>query len=82
MMHINVGDLVQCNRLKVLKLGLVVDKKPPNDGLISSMHVRHMLNSYRNIYYVYFSGEGKQGPFYENELKLQQSFQIAESIEE
>jgi hypothetical protein len=80
-MLINVGDLVQC-RPRGPQIGLVVDKKLPNDGLIDSMHVRHMLNSYASVYYVYFSGEGKLGPFYEAELKLQQSFQIGESIEE
>lgn len=81
-MHINVGDLVQCNRLKGQKVGLVVDKRLSNSGLANSMHVRHMLNSYGNIYYVYFSDEGKQGPFYETDLNLQQSFQMGESIEE
>ncbi len=81
-MHINVGDLVQCSRLKGPRIGLVVDKKFPNDGLVVSMHARHLLNSYGSIYYVYFSGEGKQGPFYEADLKLQQSFQIGESIDE
>ena len=80
-MHINVGDLVQC-RKKGYKVGLVIDKRMPNDGLSSSRHVRHMLNSYSSVYYVYFSGEGKLGPFYEADLKLQQSCQRGESIDE
>ena len=55
------------------KLGVVIDKKISNEGLINSMHVRHMLNSYPQVYYVFFSEEGKTGPYHETDLTLQQS---------
>lgn len=71
-MHIEVGDLVRC-RSRGQKVGLVVDRKISNDGLSKSMHVRHLLSSYPLLYYVFFSDEGKAGPFYATDLTLQRS---------
>ena len=71
-MHIRIGDLVRC-RGKEKRVGIVVDKKPPNEALFKSMHVRHMLDSYSQVYYVYFSEEGRTGPYHESDLTLQQS---------
>jgi hypothetical protein len=70
-MHIDIGDLVKCRG--GTKVGLVVDKKPSNEGLDLSMHVRHLIDRYPNVYYVYFSEEGKTGPFHKADLTLQQS---------
>lgn len=70
MMNIEVGDLVE--RRNDGKMGVVVESRPPNQGL-TSMHVRHMLSSYHNVYYVYFSEEGTTGPFHVTELSLKQS---------
>jgi hypothetical protein len=70
-MHINVGDLVQSRNDK--KIGLVVEKKLPNEGLNCSMHVRHMIDNYPRVYYVLFSDEGRSGPFHETDLMLRQS---------
>jgi hypothetical protein len=71
-MHIEVGDLVKCIS-RGQKIGLVVDKKASNDGLEKSMHVRHMLNVYPKVYYVFFYDEGRVGPFHESEVHLQQT---------
>ena len=81
MKHIEVGDLVRRRGFDP-KVGIVVDKRISNEGLTSSMHVRHMINSYPRVFYVYFSGEGKVGPYHETDLYLQQSHQIASSIEQ
>jgi len=79
-MGFKIGDLVKC-KLKDHKLGLVVDKKMPNEGLSISMHARHLLEVYQRVYYVYFSGEGKKGPYHETDLILAQSCQTTTSIE-
>lgn len=60
---ISIGDLVQC-RNRGSQLGVVVDKKLPNENLAGSMHVRHLLNVYDYVYYVYFSEAGKTGPYH------------------
>ena len=70
-MHIRVGDLVKLGQ----KLGLVVDQKISNEGLNSSMHVRHILSTYPQVYYVLFPGEGRSGPYHETDLKIQQKCQ-------
>lgn len=70
MRQICVGDLVE--RRRDGKIGVVVDARPPNQGL-NSLHVQHMLSSYHDVYYVLFSEEGKQGPFHFTELRLEQS---------
>jgi hypothetical protein len=54
------------------KVGIVVDRRLPSEGLNSSMHVRHMIGVYPQVYYVFFSGEGTAGPYYEGDLTLQQ----------
>jgi hypothetical protein len=72
-MNIKIGDLVNC-RNHDKKLGLVVEKKPSNEGLTHSKHVQHLINVYQNVYYVYFCDEGKTGPHHESDLSLQQSF--------
>jgi len=69
---INLGDLVKCRDLGQ-KVGLVVDKKISNEGLANSYHTRHVLSTYPYVYYVYFSGIGKSGPYHESDLSLQQS---------
>lgn len=61
------------------KVGIVVDKKPCNEGLTKSVHTRHILNTYQNVYYVFFSGEGRWGPFHATDLTLQQSCQTTDS---
>lgn len=71
-MHIRIGDLVKC-RGHGQKIGIVVDRKHSNSGLANSMHVRHMINVLPQVYYVFFSEEGKVGPIYETDLTLQQS---------
>lgn len=70
MQHISIGDLVE--RKTDGRLGVVVDAKPPNEGL-SSEHVRHLRTLYHDVYYVLFSEEGKKGPFHVTELNLKQS---------
>jgi hypothetical protein len=79
-MHIGIGDLV-ISRIHRKKIGIVVDKKDSNAGLSSSMHVRHMINIYPQVFYVYFSDEGRVGPIYQTDLSLQQTCQIESSIE-
>jgi hypothetical protein len=78
-MHISIGDLV-LSRNHGKKIGIVVDKRISNEGLTSSMHVRHMINSYPQVFYVYFSEEGRVGPLHETDLFLQQSCQMESSI--
>lgn len=70
MLHINIGDLVErrCDG----RLGVVVDVRPPNEGLTSE-HMRHLRTVYHDVYYVLFSDEGKQGPFHVTELNLKQT---------
>lgn len=69
-MNIDVGDLVGGKTNG--ELGLVVDKKMPNEGLSTSMHVKHMLDSYQKVYYVFFSSSGKDGPYHADDLLLHQ----------
>lgn len=71
----NIGDLVH-SRLNYNKVGIVVDKKIANEGLTKSIHARHIINSLPLVYYVYFSGEGKSGPYMESDLILQQDFRL------
>ena len=69
-MHINVGDLVKCGR----EIGIVVEKKISNEGLVNSKHVQHMLHTYPSVFYVYFSeAESRMGPYFERDLTLQQT---------
>jgi len=70
---INVGDLVRCRKDTVSRIGLVVDKKISNEGVNVSMHTKHLLSTYPKVYYVFFSGTGKSGPYHETDLILQQS---------
>ena len=70
MINICVGDLVESRRDG--KVGVVVDAVPPNQGM-TSMHMRHVLTSYHDVYYVFFSDEGKVGPFHVTELALKQA---------
>jgi hypothetical protein len=69
---INIGDLVTC-RARGEKIGIIVDKRAPNEGLCISTHTKHLVNVYPSVYYVYFYDEGKVGPFYETEVKLKQA---------
>ena len=69
---ISIGDLVHC-RNRGPKVGVVVDKKVPNEGLVASMHAKHLMNVYDCLYYVYFSEEGRTGPYYTGEITLAQS---------
>lgn len=71
-MNYNIGDLVTC-RSHGEKIGLIVDKRISNEGVSFSMHTRHVLNLYPSVYYIFFSGEGKTGPYLESELKLYHS---------
>lgn len=66
-MAIYVGDLVLC-RDHGPKVGLVVDKKFANEGMNCSMHTRHLLDHAPSVYYVFFSDEGKTGPYYDSEV--------------
>ena len=79
-MHIEIGDLVN-RKNPDKKLGVVVDRKLSNQGLDSSKHVQHLLTCYQNVYYVYFSGEGKSGPYHECDLSLQQSCHMTSNID-
>lgn len=72
-MTISVGDLVFC-RDTAKKIGLVVDKKHANEKLTESVHVRHIMQHYPHLYYVFFADEGKKGPYYEDDLVLEQAF--------
>ena len=72
-MQINIGDLVRC-RSHGKKIGIIVDKRLSNQGLDTSMHVRHIVKMYPSVYYIYFSGEGKVGPYYAGDIILQQNF--------
>lgn len=69
-MKFEIGDLVCCRTLDH-KVGLVVAKKMSNEGLNISMHAQHILNSYKQVYYVFFSELGKTGPHLEDDLFLQ-----------
>lgn len=69
-MKFEIGDLVGC-RSHDHKIGLVVDKRISNEGLNISMHVRHILSNYKQVYYVFFSDLGKTGPHLEDDLYLQ-----------
>ena len=81
-MHIGIGDLVKC-RGRDHKVGIVVEKKMSNEGLNGSMHVRHMLNVYPKVFYVFYDDEGRVGPIHESEVRLQQTRQMTNSsIEE
>lgn len=72
-MNLNIGDLVKC-RTHGQKIGIVVDKRLSNEGLTNSMHTRHLIKTYPLVYYIYFSGEGKLGPYHETEVSIQQYF--------
>lgn len=69
---ISVGDLVQCRNMGE-KVGVVVDKKLPNENLTMSVHTKHLLNVYDYLYYVYFSELGKLGPYHVGEITLKQT---------
>ena len=69
---INIGDLVRCRSLDQ-KVGLVVDKRISDEGVNISMHTKHLLGNYPRVYYVFFAGVGKMGPYHETDLILQQS---------
>lgn len=72
-MHIKIGDLVK-RRDANQQIGIVINKRISNEGLVSSLHVRHMIKScYPQVYYVYFSDGESSGPFHEADLFLQQS---------
>lgn len=75
----NVGDLVKC-RDQGQKIGLVVDRKISNEGLTISMHTSHLLSSYSRVYYVYFSGCGRSGPYHETDLFLQQGITSSQAL--
>lgn len=70
-MRINVGDLVKCSSRQD-KLGVVIDRKISNEGLLDSMHTRHIVDVYPQVYYVYICGEGRVGPLHAAEVTLQQ----------
>lgn len=70
-MRIDVGDLVKCASRQD-KLGVVIDRKIANEGLQSSMHTRHIVDVYPQVYYVYICGEGRVGPLHATEVSLQQ----------
>lgn len=69
----NIGDLVR-SRFNRGKVGIVVEKKMPNEGLTTSLHTQHIISVYPLVYYVCFTGEGKTGPYMESDLVLQQDF--------
>jgi hypothetical protein len=79
-MSFKIGDLVKC-KSQEQRLGLVVDKKMPNEGLDISAHVKHLMGVYKKVYYVYFSGLGRRGPFHETDLVLAQSCQTTTSMD-
>ena len=68
-MCIEIGDLVKCKDKQLV--GIVVNKRLSNQGLTNSMHVRHILGVYPNVYYVYINGIFT-GPHLECDLMLQQ----------
>jgi hypothetical protein len=81
-MQINIGDLVKC-RTHDKKIGIIVDKRPSIEGMNVSMHVQHIVKMYPSVYYIYFSGEGKKGPYHAGDIILQQDFKRAQaSIDE
>lgn len=61
-------------------MGVVVESRPPVQGL-ASVHMRHVLSSYPQVYYVYFSGGERSGPYHVTELRLKQACQTASSID-
>lgn len=71
MNNIEIGDLVE--RKYDGAFGIVIDSKPPNQGL-ESKHIQHMLTSYHDVYYVYFSGTGVEGPIHITDLKLSSQY--------
>lgn len=80
-MNINIGDLVECKK-KSQKVGIVVKKNDANSGAMSE-HMKNILLGCPSVYYVYFSDEGCDGPFYNSDLLLKQSCQlIFSSIDE
>ena len=71
-MNINPGDLVQRrNPKEASTLGIVLDKRIANST--GSDHMKHILNACLQVCYVFFTGEGIVGPFYESDLVLKQS---------
>ena len=81
-MTINVGDLVECKKRPQKKMGIVVKKNDANSGAMSE-HMKNILLGCPSVYYVYFSDEGCDGPFYNFDLLLKQSCQMTNSnIEE
>jgi hypothetical protein len=75
-----IGDLVKCRHLGQ-KVGLVLEKKISNEGLSDSEHAKHLLGIYPQVFYVFFSGLGRTGPYHENELLLQQKCHSISSID-
>lgn len=67
-MNISIGDLVHC-RDHGQKVGLVIYEKHANEGLSCSKHTQHIMSNMPTVYYVFFSGEGKTGPYHRSEIQ-------------
>lgn len=67
-MNIKVGDLVHC-RDHGQKVGLVICEKQANEGLTCSKHTQHIMSNIPSVYYVFFSGEGRMGPYHRSEIQ-------------
>ena len=70
-MTLNIGDLVQDRSTQ--GVGVVVESVISNQGLVESKHVSHMIQVYPSVYYVLFPDTGRTGPYYADELVLQQA---------
>ena len=73
-MSINTGDLVQRRNPKDANtLGIVLDRRIANGVGSNSDHMKHILNACLQVCYVFFTGEGVEGPIYESDLVVKQS---------
>jgi hypothetical protein len=69
-MIIQIGDLVECRVRR--RVGVVVKKRPSVGGL-DSAHVNHIIDSYPQVYYVFFPDEQVcDGPYYSDDLYVKQ----------
>jgi hypothetical protein len=68
-MRLEVGDMVQSRSHG--KVGVVIRSRPSNGNLTDSLHAHHLVSSYPQVYYVFFSeDEPEAGPFYSDDLHL------------
>ena len=72
-MRYQVGDLV-VKRTDDTRFGVVVQVDKANSrSLMISRHSQQHLKNAPDIYYVFFSKTGYEGPYYTSELRLKNS---------